>query len=86
VKKAIEKKRTMDSSKQQEGKQPSSNYPMKYLSLKSKTARYAKIELPQEQSAELCQLIESMESSHEGKKELGKIFNEANQLKSAKGH
>ena len=86
VKKAIKKKRTMDSSKRQERKQPLSNYPMKYLSPKSKTARYAKIELPQEQSAELCQLIESIESSDEGKKELGKIFNEGNQLKSAKGH
>ena len=105
VKKAIEKKRTMDSSKRQERKQPSSNYPMKYLSPKSKTARYAnsrlqrhrlekhvkrlykrtKVELPQEQSAELCQLIESIESSDEGKKELAKIFKEGNQLKSAKG-
>ena len=106
VKKAIQEKRTIDSSKRHERKQPSSNYPMKYLTPKSKTARYAnsrlqrhrlekhvkklykrtKVELPQGQSAELCQLIESIESSDEGKKELTKIFNEGNQLKSSKGY
>ena len=101
----IQKKREMDSSKRHERQQPSSNYPMKFLSPKSKTARYAnsrlqrhrlekhvkklykrtKIELPQEQSTELCQLIETIESSDAGKKELANIFNEGNQYTSDKG-
>jgi len=41
-----------------------------------------KIELPQEQSTELCQLIESFDA---GKKELANIFNEGNQYTSDKG-
>lgn len=105
VSKAIQKKREMESSKRHERQQPSSNYPMKYLSPKSKTARYAnsrlqrhrlekhvkklykrtKVELPQEQSTELCQLIESIETSDLGKKELAKIYNEGNQYISDKG-
>lgn len=105
VNKGIQKKREMDSSKRHERQQPSSNYPVKYLSPKSKTARYAnsrlqrhrlekhvkkmykrtKVELPQEQSAELCKLIESIESSDSGKKELAKIYNEGNQYTSSKG-
>ena len=81
------------------------NYPIKYLSPKSKTTRYAnsrlqqhrlekhvkklykrtKVELPQEQSAELCQLIESIETSDLGKKELAKIYNEGSQYIVDKG-
>lgn len=103
---ATQKKREIDSSKREERQQPSSNYPVKYLSPKSKTTRYAnstlqrhrlekhvkklykrtKVELPQEQSAELCKLIESIEGSDAGKKELAKICNEGNQYKSGKGH
>lgn len=105
VGKAIQKKREMESSKRHERKQPSSNYPIKYLSPKSKTSRYSnsrrqrhrlekhvkklykrtKVELPQEQSAELCQLIESIETSDLGKKELAKIYNEGNQYIGDKG-
>jgi len=105
VSKAVQKKCEMESSKRHERQQPSSNYPMKYLSPKSKTARYAnsrlqrhrlekhvkklykrtKGEVPQEQSAELCQLIESIETSDLGKKELAKIYNEGNQYISDKG-
>jgi len=44
-----------------------------------------KIELPQEQSTELCQLIETIESFDAGKKELAHIFNEGNQYTSDKG-
>ena len=105
VSKAIQKKREMESSKRHKRQQPSSNYPMKYLSPKSKTKRYSnarlqrhrlekhvkklykrtKVELPQEQSSELCQLIESIESSDLGKKELAKIYNEGNQFIGDKG-
>jgi len=41
VQEQIQKKRAMDSSKRHERQQPSSNYPMKFLSPRSKTARYA---------------------------------------------
>ena len=105
VNKAVQKKLEMDSSKRHERQQPSSNYPVNYLSPKSKSARYAnsrlqrhrlekhikklyrrtKVELPQEQSAELCKLVESIEGSDVGKKELAKIYNEGNQYTSAKG-
>ena len=44
-----------------------------------------KVELPQVQSAELCKLIESTESSDLGKKELAKIYSESNQYTSSKG-
>ena len=73
----------MELSKRHERQQPSSNYPIKYLSPKIKTTRYAsfrlqrhdlekhvkklykrtKVEHPQEQSAELCQLIECIKTS-----------------------
>ena len=101
----IQKKQEMDLSKRHERQQPSSNYPIKYLSPKSKTARYSnsrlqrhrldkhikklykgtKVELPQEQSAELCLLIDSIENPEEGKKELLNIFSEGNQVKGEKG-
>ena len=105
VNKAVQKKLEMDSSKRHEQQQPSSNYPVNYLSPKSKSAHYAnsrlqryrlekhikklyrrtKVELPQEQSGELCKLVESIEGSDVGKKELAKIYNESNQYTSAKG-
>lgn len=50
-----------------------------------KLYKRTKVELPQEQSTELCQLIETIESSDAGKKELPNIFNEGNQYKSDKG-
>ena len=103
--KAIQKKREMESSKRHERQQPSSNYPIKYLSPKSKTARYAnsrlqrhrlekhvkklykrtKVELPQAQSTELCQLMKCIETSDFGKKELARIYSEGNQYISDKG-
>ena len=43
------------------------------------------MELPQEQSSELCKLVEAIEKSSEGKGELSKIFKEGNQYKDAKG-
>ena len=45
VNKAIQKKREMESSKRHKRQQPSSNYPMKYLSPKSKTKRYSNARL-----------------------------------------
>ena len=105
VSKALQKKRELGSSKQYERQKPSSNYPVKFLSTKSKSARYAnsrlqrhrfekhvkklykrtKVELPQDQSAELCKLVKSIEDSDVGRKELAKIYNEGNQFSSSKG-
>lgn len=105
VSKALQKKRELGSSKRYERQKPSSNYPVKFLSPKSKSARYAnsrlqrhrlekhvkklykrtKVELPQDQSAELCKLVKSIEDSDVGRKELAKIYNEGNQFSSSKG-
>ena len=43
------------------------------------------IELPQEQSSELCKLVQEIENSNEGKQELETIFSEGNQLTDKKG-
>lgn len=105
VSKALQKKRELGSSKRYERQKPSSNYPVKFLSLKSKSARYANsrlqrhrlekhvkklykrtnVELPQDQSAELCKLVESIEDSDVGRNELAKIYNEGNQFSSSNG-
>lgn len=90
---ALQKKRKLGSSKQYERQKPSSNYPVKFLSPKSKSARYAnprlqrhrlekhvkklykwtKVKLPQDQSAELCKLVKSIEDTDVGRKELAKV-------------
>ena len=41
--------------------------------------------MPQEQSSELCQLVEAIEKSSEGKEELARITKEGNQFKDGKG-
>ena len=84
---------------------PSSHFPLKYLSLTSKTKRTrntrqqrsrlkkqalrfyktTKIELPGQQSKELCQLIEAIESSEVGKKELDKITADGNKIEGKGG-
>ena len=50
-----------------------------------KLYKQTKIELPQEQSSELCQLIEAIENSNEGKEELSRIVKEGNQYEDGKG-
>lgn len=50
-----------------------------------KLYRQTRVELPQEQSSELCQLVEAIEKSSEGKEELAKITKEGNQFKDGKG-
>ena len=50
-----------------------------------KLYKQTRIELPQEQSSELCQLIEAIENSNEGKEELSRIVKEGNQYKDGKG-
>lgn len=105
VKRAIESKKSLDCAKCDERRNPSSNYPLKYLSPKSKAARSGnsrqqrsrfkkqvrklykrtRVELPQEQSSELCKLMEAIESSDEGKMELQNIYKEGNQYKNNKG-
>ena len=50
-----------------------------------KLYKQTRIELPQEQSSELCQLIEAIENSNEGKEELSRIIKEGNQYKDGKG-
>lgn len=50
-----------------------------------KLYKQTRIELPQEQSSELCQLIEAIENSSEGKEELSRIIKEGNQYKDGKG-
>ena len=44
-----------------------------------------KVELPSNQSKELCQLIQAIESSEAGKRELGKIVQEGNQFEGKGG-
>ena len=51
-----------------------------------KLYKQTRIELPQEQSSELCQLVEAIENSNEGKEELSRIVREGNQYKNVKGH
>ena len=41
--------------------------------------------MPQQQSSELCQLIEASEDSNEGKEELSRIVKEGNQYKDGEG-
>ena len=50
-----------------------------------KLYKQTRIELPQEQSSELCQLIEAIENSNEGKEELSRIVKEGNHCKEGKG-
>lgn len=50
-----------------------------------KLYKQTRIELSQEQSSELCQLIEAIEKSNEGKEELSRIVKEGNQYKDGKG-
>ena len=50
-----------------------------------KLYKQTRIELPQQQSSELCQLIEAIENSNEGKEELSRIVKEGNQYKDGKG-
>ena len=45
----------------------------------------SKVELPASQSTELCQLIEAIERSEEGKRELDKIKKEGNKLEGKSG-
>ena len=105
VKNAVAKKQTLGSTKREERRNPGSNYPIKYLSPRSKSIRLGntrkhrslltkrvrklykqtRVELPQEQSSELCKLVEEIEKSNEGRQELQKIFREGNAFKDAKG-
>ena len=50
-----------------------------------KLYKQTRIELTQEQSSKLCQLIEAIDDSNEGKEELSKIIKEGNQYKDGKG-
>jgi len=50
-----------------------------------KLYKQTRIELPQEQSSELCQLVEAIEESNEGREELSNIFKEGNKYKDGKG-
>ena len=105
AKSALDNRQSLDSTKREERRNPSSNYPIQYLSPQSKSLRLSncrqlrsrmdkklkklykqtRIELPQEQSSELCQLIEAIENSNEGKEELSRIVKEGNQYKDGKG-
>lgn len=105
AKSALDNRRSLNSAKREERRNPSSNYPIQYLSPQSKCLRLSnsrqlrsrkdkklrklykqtRVELPQEQSSEICQLIEAIENSNEGKEELSRIVKEGNQYKDAKG-
>ena len=104
TKTTLENRKSLDTAKREERRKPGSNYPIQYLSPRSKSLRLGntrqvrsrmarkvkklyrqtRMELPQEQSSELCKLVEAIEKSSEGK-ELSKIFKEGNQYKDAKG-
>ena len=59
------------------------------LRLKKRVDRFykkTKIELPENQSVELCKLIEAIENSDEGKDELKKVAREGNEFKDKKGN
>ena len=105
AKRALDNRRSLDSAKREQRRNPRSNYPIQFLSPQSKSLRLSnsrqlrsrvdkklrklykqtRIELPQEQSSELCQLIEAIENSNEGKEELSRIIKEGNQYKDGKG-
>ncbi|KAL9953963.1 hypothetical protein ACROYT_G041447 [Oculina patagonica] len=105
VKSALDNRKSLDVAKREERRNPSSNYPIKYLSPQSKSLRLGnnrqvrsrmakkikklykqtRMELPQEQSSELCQLVEAIEKSNEGREELSNIFKEGNEFKDGKG-
>lgn len=105
AKSALDNRQSLDPTKREERRNPSSNYPIQYLSPQSKSLRLGnsrqlrsrmdkklrklykqtRVELPQEQSSELCQLIEAIENSNEGKEELARIVKEGNQYKDGKG-
>lgn len=100
VEKQLKKKRDVKGAKKLQRQLPSSNYPLKFLSPKSKRGRFqnqrlqrsrlqkrvkklynnTKIELPESQSQELCALIEAIESTAEGQKELNNIAKEGNNV------
>lgn len=85
----IDKKHQLDVATKHQRQDPSSNYPIKFLSPTSQqkrrsilrnerlrlkeTVRKYYIELPENQSTELCMLIEAIEESKQGKDELKKI-------------
>ena len=105
AKRALGIRRSLDSAKREQGRNPRSNYPIQFLSPQSKSLRLSnsrqfrsrvdkklrklykqtRIESPQEQSSELCQLIEAIENSNEGKEELSRIIKEGNQYKDGRG-
>ena len=96
AKRALGNRRSLDSAKREQRRNPRSNYRIQFLSpsrqLRSrvdkklrKLYKQTRIELPQEQSSELCRLIDAIENSNEIKEELSRIIKEGNQYKDGKG-
>ena len=105
VRKQLRAKKNVDEATKARRQEPSSHFPLKYLSPNSKTKRArntrqqrsrlkkqvlrfykrTKIELPGQQSKELCKLIEAIESSEIGQKELNKITADGNKIEGKGG-